>query len=223
MKFKFLNKNHFLSLKCLQIYHLLPAAIILQGIIKIFRWALKSRGSWNVPSEQNAHLSMYGYDIWCGISKGTFEIPHQISYPYIERYDINTTSTFQELLALRGHMCFWNVVQVPMCQIPPRPNNLMSKSIKPTRRFLSLYTLKDSIMPFKHARDQIQQKHLQWFRVHFTLNNVTFILQIFSLRVIYCGFTRNCLHTHDALFPWKLLLNYSFPEWRCQVDSMHRD
>ena len=29
---------------------------------------------------------MYGQDILCGISKGTFEIPHKISYPYIERY-----------------------------------------------------------------------------------------------------------------------------------------
>ena len=28
---------------------------------------------------------MYGLDILCGISKGTFEIPHQISYQYIER------------------------------------------------------------------------------------------------------------------------------------------
>ena len=29
---------------------------------------------------------MYGLDILCGISKGTFEIPHKISHPYIERY-----------------------------------------------------------------------------------------------------------------------------------------
>ena len=28
---------------------------------------------------------MHGYDILCGISKGTFEIPHKISYPYTER------------------------------------------------------------------------------------------------------------------------------------------
>ena len=28
---------------------------------------------------------MYGLDILCGISKGTFEIPQKISYPYIER------------------------------------------------------------------------------------------------------------------------------------------
>ena len=27
---------------------------------------------------------MYGQDILCGISKGTFEIPHKISHPYIE-------------------------------------------------------------------------------------------------------------------------------------------
>ena len=27
---------------------------------------------------------MYGKDILCGISKGTFEIPHKIPYPYIE-------------------------------------------------------------------------------------------------------------------------------------------
>ena len=29
---------------------------------------------------------MYGKDILCGISKGTFEIPHKISCPYIEKY-----------------------------------------------------------------------------------------------------------------------------------------
>ena len=28
---------------------------------------------------------MYGLDILCGISKGTFEIPHKMSYPYIEK------------------------------------------------------------------------------------------------------------------------------------------
>ena len=28
---------------------------------------------------------MYGQDILCGISKVPFEIPHKISYPYIER------------------------------------------------------------------------------------------------------------------------------------------
>ena len=28
---------------------------------------------------------MYGLDILCVISKGTFEISHEISYPYIER------------------------------------------------------------------------------------------------------------------------------------------
>ena len=30
---------------------------------------------------------MYGYDILCGISKGTVEIPRKIFYPYIERCD----------------------------------------------------------------------------------------------------------------------------------------
>ena len=29
---------------------------------------------------------MNGYDILCGISKGSFEILHKISYPYIEKY-----------------------------------------------------------------------------------------------------------------------------------------
>ena len=28
---------------------------------------------------------MYGKNIFCGISNGTFEIPHIISYPYIEK------------------------------------------------------------------------------------------------------------------------------------------
>ena len=30
---------------------------------------------------------MNGYDILCGISKGTFEIPQKIFYPYIENVD----------------------------------------------------------------------------------------------------------------------------------------
>ena len=30
---------------------------------------------------------MYGQDFLCGISKVSFEIPHKISYPSIERYD----------------------------------------------------------------------------------------------------------------------------------------
>ena len=37
---------------------------------------------------------MYGQDILCGISKVPFEIPHKISYPYIERYDFYTTFKF---------------------------------------------------------------------------------------------------------------------------------
>ena len=30
---------------------------------------------------------MYEKDILCGISKETFEIPHKMSYSYIERYN----------------------------------------------------------------------------------------------------------------------------------------
>ena len=37
---------------------------------------------------------MYGLDILCGISKAPFEIPHKLSYPYIERYDFYTTLKF---------------------------------------------------------------------------------------------------------------------------------
>ena len=41
---------------------------------------------------------MYGYDILCGISKGTFEIPHKISYPYIERWRFYSKVKISELL-----------------------------------------------------------------------------------------------------------------------------
>ena len=33
---------------------------------------------------------MYGYDILYNISKGTFEIPHKIFYPYIEICNFDT-------------------------------------------------------------------------------------------------------------------------------------
>ena len=51
---------------------------------------------------------MYEYDILCEISKGTFEIPHKISYPYIERCRFYSQVTIWELLELRVHKCFWN-------------------------------------------------------------------------------------------------------------------
>ena len=51
---------------------------------------------------------MYGQDILCGISKGTFEIPHKISYPYIERCGFYSQVKIYELLDLRAHKCFWN-------------------------------------------------------------------------------------------------------------------
>ena len=51
---------------------------------------------------------MYGQDILCRISKVPFEIPHKISYPYIERCTFYTQFQFQELLDLRAHMCFLN-------------------------------------------------------------------------------------------------------------------
>ena len=51
---------------------------------------------------------MYGLDILCGISKGNFEIPHKISYPYIERCGFYSQVKIQELLDLRAHKCFWN-------------------------------------------------------------------------------------------------------------------
>ena len=41
---------------------------------------------------------MYGQDILCGISKGTFEIPHKISHPCIERYGFYSQVKIYELL-----------------------------------------------------------------------------------------------------------------------------
>ena len=49
---------------------------------------------------------MYGQDVLCVISKGTFEIPHKISYHCIEWYDFYTQLNFQDLLGLRAAMCF---------------------------------------------------------------------------------------------------------------------
>ena len=37
---------------------------------------------------------MYELDILCGISKGTFQIPHKISYPYIERFEFYSQVKF---------------------------------------------------------------------------------------------------------------------------------
>ena len=59
---------------------------------------------------------MYGSDILCGISKGTFEIPHKKSDPYIERCRFYLHVKIWELLDSRAHKCFWNAPQASMIQ-----------------------------------------------------------------------------------------------------------
>ena len=82
---------------------------------------------------------MYGQDILCGISKVTFEIPHKISYPYIERYDFYTTLKFVVLLDLRAQTRFWNA-PLATCMntqsdaaIPIQPQGLGGKNSHLTR------------------------------------------------------------------------------------------
>ena len=52
-------------------------------------------------------------DVFCGISKGTFEIPHKIYRTYLDRYDLYTTLIFEELLDSRAHTRFLNACQNP--------------------------------------------------------------------------------------------------------------
>ena len=58
---------------------------------------------------------MYGLDILCGISKVTFEIPHKISYPYIERSVFYLDVKIEELLDLRAHAHFWDLPLISVC------------------------------------------------------------------------------------------------------------
>ena len=51
---------------------------------------------------------MYGYDILCGISKGTIEIPHKISYPYIERCRFYSQVNFRALKLLKSSSVLLN-------------------------------------------------------------------------------------------------------------------
>ena len=51
---------------------------------------------------------MYGQDILYGISKVHFEIPHKISYPYVERCVFHSQVKIWELLDLWDCKRFWN-------------------------------------------------------------------------------------------------------------------
>ena len=60
---------------------------------------------------------MYGQDILCGISKGTFEIPHKISYPYIERCRFYSHTDLKALIGYQ--ICYpmqtWPLVSRVLC------------------------------------------------------------------------------------------------------------
>ena len=51
---------------------------------------------------------MYGFDILCGISEVPFEIPHKISYPYIDRCIFYSGVQASELSDLSARERFWN-------------------------------------------------------------------------------------------------------------------
>ena len=51
---------------------------------------------------------MYGQDILRGIPKVPFEIPHKISYPYVERFVFYSEVKNFEFLALRACQHFLN-------------------------------------------------------------------------------------------------------------------
>ena len=79
------------------------------------------------------------FNVWarylCGISKGTFEIPHTISYPYIERYD----HFLQRWNCERAHL-------VRVFEMSPRPwcfwqNPSLSRILK----FITVITVPKSV------------------------------------------------------------------------------
>ena len=49
---------------------------------------------------------MYEWDILCGISKGTFEISHKMSYPYIERYNFLYKAEILRVLRFKSSEVF---------------------------------------------------------------------------------------------------------------------
>ena len=61
---------------------------------------------------------MYGQDMLYGISKVTFEIPHNITYSYYEIYDFYTRGTFKVLFDLRAHKHFLNTTLCPLHKHP---------------------------------------------------------------------------------------------------------
>ena len=82
---------------------------------------------------------MYGQHILCGISKGTFEIPHKISYPYIERCGFYSQVKIEELLDLRAQDL------ISVFETPPRSSAQpfdLHNGISYTGEMTSLYWIR---------------------------------------------------------------------------------
>ena len=57
-------------------------------------YELLNLGALKIPMLYKNRIFQCMRDILCGISKGTFEIPHKISYPYIERCEFYSQVKF---------------------------------------------------------------------------------------------------------------------------------
>ena len=96
-----------------------------------------------------------------------FEIPHKISYPYIEyieRYDFYTTLKFKELLDLRAHMRFWNAPQVSSRgPLVVHINTLKSEQMVDTLLMIFSGSLKQKSLYFNLNFIEVLALVAQWF------------------------------------------------------------
>ena len=86
---------------------------------------------------------MYMQDMVCWISRDTFEIPHKISYPYIERYDCPVHNSCVLILLTQLHYRTYRTI------------SSVSIDFVLFRKLYLLHNLKNMIMIQKHKERKI--------------------------------------------------------------------
>ena len=88
---------------------------------------------------------MYGYDILCWISKVPFEIPHKISYSYIERYVFLYNIEISRALRFKGSYAF--------LKRPPRRIILCMRQVNQRWRYNVTSSLTSSLIGWVHTQN----------------------------------------------------------------------
>ena len=151
---------------------------------------------------------MYGSDILCGISKDTFEIPHKISYPYIESCRFYPRDENLRALRFKSSKVFQK-----------RPPGHSEIKVKLQKRYKNAPTLALKNMFMKKLTKTCLIEFNEFFKENSIIQFITAMNKSYILIILFCSIhptNEKVLCQISRVFvvaPWWPVQLWPWPRW----------